>query len=92
MRTVVVVPPPEVDSDLLSQCVEDFVAQDLRCAQNFDPQEMACPVKIEIVQRLGRNWPTLNGGPAVMQLVAERAVFRDGVLLEPDHETEVRVA
>jgi putative transposase len=34
----------------------------------------------KVVQRLGRNWRALNGGPNLMQLVLAGAVFKDGRL------------
>jgi putative transposase len=55
-------------------------------------RENALYLVFKIVQRLGRNWRALNGGPSLMQMVAEGMVFTDGVLQESDQETEVRVA
>ncbi len=46
----------------------------------------------KVVQRLGRNWRALNGGPALMWMVADGTVFKDRVLQESDQGTEVRVA
>jgi len=34
----------------------------------------------KIVERLGRNWRALNGGPHLMHLVLAGAVFKDGGL------------
>ena len=34
----------------------------------------------KVLQRLGRNWRALNGGPNLMQLVLAGAVFKDGSL------------
>lgn len=61
-------------------------------AKRARKRENALYLVFKVVQRLGRNWRALNGGPELMQMVADGAVFRDGVLQEPDQETEVRVA
>lgn len=61
-------------------------------AKRARKRENALYLVFKVVQRLGRNWRALNGGPELMQMVAEGAVFRDGVLQEPDQGTEVRVA
>ena len=61
-------------------------------AKRARKRENALYLVFKVVQRLGRNWRALNGGPALMWMVAEGAVFRDGVLQESDQETEVRVA
>ncbi len=61
-------------------------------AKRARKRENALYLVFKVVQRLGRNWRTLNGGPALMQMVAEGAAFRDGVLQESDQETEVKVA
>jgi hypothetical protein len=61
-------------------------------AKRARKRENALYLVFKVVQRLGRNWRALNGGPALMQMVAEGVVFRDGVLQESDQETEVRVA
>ena len=34
----------------------------------------------KIVERLSRNWRTLNGGATLMTLLLEGSVFQDGVL------------
>jgi transposase-like protein len=61
-------------------------------AKRARKRENALYLVFKVVQRLGRNWRALNGGPALMQMVAEGVVFRDGVLQESDQETELRVA
>ena len=61
-------------------------------AKRARKRENALHLVFKVVQRLGRNWRALNGGPALMQMVAEGVVFRNGVLQESDQETEVRVA
>jgi len=61
-------------------------------AKRARKRENALYLVFKVVQRLGRNWRALNGGPALMWMVAEGAVFRDGVLQKSDQETEVRVA
>jgi putative transposase len=61
-------------------------------AKHARRRENALYLVFKIVQRLGRTWRALNGGPSLMQMVAEGVVFKDGVLQEPDQETEVRVA
>jgi putative transposase len=61
-------------------------------AKRARKRENALYLVFKVVQRLGRNWRALNGGPALMWMVAEGAVFRDGVLQASDQEMEVRVA
>jgi transposase-like protein len=61
-------------------------------AKRARKRENALYLVFKVVQRLGRNWRALNGGPALMERVAAGAVFRDGLLQESDQETEVRVA
>ncbi len=61
-------------------------------AKRARKRENALYLVFKVVQRLGRNWRALNGGPSLMQMVAEGVVFKDGALLESDQETEVRVA
>jgi transposase-like protein len=61
-------------------------------AKRARKRENALYLVFKVVQRLGRNWRALNGGPALMEKVAAGAVFRDGLLQESDQETEVRVA
>lgn len=46
----------------------------------------------KVVQRLGRNWRALNGGPNPMQLVLAGAVFKDGRLQQwPDQPQQKEV-
>ena len=61
-------------------------------AKRARKRENALYLVFKVVQRLGRNWRALNGGPSLMRMVAEGVVFKDGALLESDQETEVRVA
>jgi putative transposase len=47
---------------------------------------------LKVVQRLGRNWRALNGGPNLMQLVLAGAVFKDGRLQQwPDQPQQKEV-
>jgi transposase-like protein len=61
-------------------------------AKRARKRENALYLVFKIVQRLGRNWRALNGGPSLMQMIAAGAVFKDGLLQESVQETEVRVA
>jgi putative transposase len=61
-------------------------------AKRARTRENALYLVFKIVQRLGRNWRALNDGPQLMQMVAAGAVFQDGMLVEADQPTEVKVA
>lgn len=61
-------------------------------AKRARKRENALYLVFKIVQRLGRNWRALNGGPQLMQMVAAGAVFKDGALVEAVQQMEVRVA
>jgi transposase-like protein len=61
-------------------------------AKRARKRENALDLVFKVVQRLGRNWRALNGGPSLIQMVAAGAVFRDGLLQESVQATEVRVA
>jgi putative transposase len=49
-------------------------------AKRLRQREAALYLVFKIVQRLSRNWRTLNGGATLMTLVLEGCTFRDGVL------------
>jgi transposase-like protein len=55
-------------------------------------RENALYLVYKIVTRLSHNWRALNDGPRLMQQVAAGAVFRDGILIEPTHKLEVKIA
>jgi len=61
-------------------------------AKRARQRENALYLVWKIVLRLGRNWRALNGGPHLMQMVAAGAIFKDGVRVELDQQTEVKVA
>ena len=61
-------------------------------AKRARKRENALYLVFKLVQRLGRNWRALNGGPQLMQMVAAGAMFRDGLLVNADQQSEVRVA
>lgn len=61
-------------------------------AKRARKRENALYLVFKIVRRLSRNWRALNGGPALMSMVAEGAIFKDGVLQETDQPAEVRIA
>ena len=61
-------------------------------AKRARKRENALYLVFKVVQRLGRNWRALNGGPQLMQMVAAGTVFKDGLLQEAEHEREVKVA
>ena len=46
-------------------------------------RQSAVPGVQKIVERLSRNWRTLNGGATVMTLLLEGCVFQDGVPVQP---------
>ncbi len=55
-------------------------------------RENALYLVFKIVQRLGQNWRALNGGQNLMALVADGAVFKDGLLQRIDLHKEVKAA
>lgn len=55
-------------------------------------RENALYLVFKIVQRLGRNWKALYGGPQLMALVAAGAAFNDGVPQQAAEQKEVRAA
>ena len=57
-------------------------------AKRLRQREAALYLVFKIVERLSRNWRTLNGGATVMTLLLEGCVFKDGVL-QPRFAPEV---
>lgn len=55
-------------------------------------RENALYLVFKVVQRLGRNWRSLNGGPTLMQQVAACALYKDGVRQDVDQIVEVMSA
>ncbi len=55
-------------------------------------RENALYLVLKIVQRLGRHWRVLNGGPTVMTLVLAGARFVDGILVHEAPREEVQAA
>ncbi len=55
-------------------------------------RENALYLVFKIVERLGRHWRVLNGGPTVMSLVLAGARFSDGVLVQSPLREEVQAA
>ena len=55
-------------------------------------RENALYLVFKIVERLGRHWRVLNGGPTVMTLVLAGARFSDGVLVQHPAREEVQAA
>jgi transposase-like protein len=49
-------------------------------AKRLRQREAALYLVFKIVERLSRNWRTLNGGATLMTLLLEGCVFKDGVL------------
>ena len=49
-------------------------------AKRLRQREAALYLVFKIVERLSRNWRTLNGGATLMTLLLEGSVFQDGVL------------
>jgi transposase-like protein len=49
-------------------------------AKRLRQREAALYLGFKIVERLSRNWRTLNGGATLMTLLVEGSVFKDGVL------------
>ena len=54
-------------------------------AKRLRQREAALYLVFKIVERLSRNWRTLNGGATVMTLLLEGCVFQDGVLQPGPH-------
>lgn len=60
-------------------------------AKRLRQREAALYLVFKIVERLSRNWRTLNGGATLMTLLLEGCVFQDGVL-QPRPAPEANVA
>jgi len=60
-------------------------------AKRLRQREAALYLVFKIVERLSRNWRTLNGGATLMTLLLEGCVFKDGVL-QPRPAPEAKVA
>ena len=55
-------------------------------------RENALYLVFKIVERLGRHWRVLNGGPTVMTIVLAGGRFSDGVLVQSPPREEVQAA
>lgn len=61
-------------------------------AKRLRQREAALYLVFKIVERLSRNWRTLNGGATLMTLLLEGSVFKDGVLQPRPAAAEVASA